>query len=119
MPEQEQNREASRYVIIYMDLIFQMVKFVTPLYDVQQSRVQRTVHFVMRTTSILAIRMLIFTNRNNESLEPVLLCINLKRFQINTFTFPSDWLHFRQNFRNMLPITPYTAATSLTYLHCR
>jgi len=31
MPDQEQNREASRHVIIYMDLIFQMVKFVTPL----------------------------------------------------------------------------------------
>jgi hypothetical protein len=31
MPDQEQNPEASRHVIVYMDLIFQVVKFVTPL----------------------------------------------------------------------------------------
>jgi hypothetical protein len=60
MPDQEQNREASCHVIIYMDLTFQMVKLVTPLYEVRQSKVQRTVYFVMRTTSILAIKMFDF-----------------------------------------------------------
>jgi len=31
MPDTGQNRAASCHVIIYMDFIFQMVKFVTPL----------------------------------------------------------------------------------------
>jgi hypothetical protein len=81
MPDQEQNHEASRYVIIYMDLIFQMVKYVTPLYNVRHSEVQRTVYFVFRTTSILRIKMLIFTNRSNKLLKIVLPCISLKKFQ--------------------------------------
>jgi len=56
MPDQEQNLEASCHVIIYMDLIFQMIKFITPLYDVRQFKVQSTVHFVIRTANILAIK---------------------------------------------------------------
>jgi hypothetical protein len=80
MPDQEQNCEAPRHVIIYMNLIFQMIEFVTLLYDVRQSKVQSTVHFVIRTNNILAIKTLIFTNRSNELLELVLPCTSLKKF---------------------------------------
>jgi hypothetical protein len=108
MPDQEQNNEASRHVIIYMDLIFQMVKLVTPLYDMRQSKVQRNVHFVVCTTGtlILAIKcwflQIAVTNHWN-SFYRVLI---LKRF-IKHFYIFLGMATFSPTFqKDKLPITP-------------
>jgi hypothetical protein len=118
MPDQEQNFEASRHIIIYMDLIFQRTKFVNPLCDVRQSKVQSTVHFVIRTNNILAIKTLIsqiaVTNYWNMFYHVLVSKSFNKHFYLSL-----RLATFLPTFQKRpLPITPYSAATSLTYLHC-